>query len=82
MKVLIICHQGGLVNAPFQQQSPELIRGLFQTIRVLSVAGRMQARMGRTVQEPAADKRALQKEIRKAKAGTYGIIGVNTMVAL
>ena len=30
----------------------------------------------------AADKRALQKEIRKAKAGTDGIIGVNIMVAL
>src|SRR4030042_2107360 len=30
----------------------------------------------------AADKRALQKEIRKAKAGTNGIIGVNIMVAL
>lgn len=29
-----------------------------------------------------ADKRALQKEIRKAKAGTNGIIGVNIMVAL
>src|SRR4030042_4397464 len=30
----------------------------------------------------AADKRALQKKIRKAKAGTDGIIGVNIMVAL
>jgi nitronate monooxygenase len=30
----------------------------------------------------AADKKALQKEIRKAKAGTDGIIGVNIMVAL
>ena len=30
----------------------------------------------------AADKRGLQKEIRKAKAGTDGIIGVNIMVAL
>ena len=30
----------------------------------------------------AADKRALKKEIRKAKAGTDGIIGVNIMVAL
>jgi len=30
----------------------------------------------------AADKRALQKEIRKAKTGTDGIIGVNIMVAL
>ena len=29
-----------------------------------------------------ADKKALQKEIRKAKAGTDGIIGVNIMVAL
>jgi len=29
-----------------------------------------------------ANKRALQKEIRKAKAGTSGIIGVNVMVAL
>jgi NAD(P)H-dependent flavin oxidoreductase YrpB (nitropropane dioxygenase family) len=29
-----------------------------------------------------ANKRALQKEIRKAKAGTDGIIGVNVMVAL
>lgn len=29
-----------------------------------------------------ADRRALQKEIRKAKAGTDGIIGVNIMVAL
>ena len=30
----------------------------------------------------AADKRALKKEIRKAKAGTDGVIGVNIMVAL
>ena len=30
----------------------------------------------------AADKRGLKKEIRKAKAGTNGIIGVNIMVAL
>ncbi|HUT46747.1 MAG TPA: nitronate monooxygenase, partial [Sedimentisphaerales bacterium] len=30
----------------------------------------------------AADQRGLQKEIRKAKAGTDGIIGVNIMVAL
>ena len=30
----------------------------------------------------AADKRALKKEIQKAKAGTDGIIGVNIMVAL
>jgi len=30
----------------------------------------------------AADNRALKKEIRKAKAGTNGVIGVNIMVAL
>jgi len=30
----------------------------------------------------AADQRALKKEIRKAKAGTDGVIGVNVMVAL
>jgi len=51
-------------------------------IGVIATAGIGQFEPDWDINSRAADKRALQKEIRKAKAKTDGIVGVNIMVAL
>jgi len=51
-------------------------------IGVIATAGIGQFEPDWDINSKEADKRALQKEIRKAKAETSGIIGVNVMVAL
>jgi len=51
-------------------------------IGVIATAGIGQFEPDRDTNLKDADKRALRKEIRKAKAKTSGIIGVNVMVAL
>jgi NAD(P)H-dependent flavin oxidoreductase YrpB (nitropropane dioxygenase family) len=51
-------------------------------VGVIATAGIGHAEADWNTNPKEADKRALQKEIRKAKAGTDGIIGVNIMVAL
>ena len=51
-------------------------------IGVIATAGIGHTEADWNTNPKAADTRALQKEIRKAKAGTDGIIGVNIMVAL
>ena len=51
-------------------------------IGVIATAGIGQFESDWNTNSRQADKRALQKEIKKAKAGTDGLIGVNIMVAL
>jgi len=51
-------------------------------IGVIATAGIGQFEPDCDINLKEADKRALQKEIRKAKANTDGIIGVNVMVAI
>jgi len=51
-------------------------------IGVIATAGIGQFELDGDTNSRQADKKALQKEIRKAKAATNGIIGVNIMVAL